>query len=469
MVTKERENFSSVLLALMVTLSSAVGLGNIWKVPYLTGTGGGGAFLVIYLFFVFIVALPVMVGEFTIGHRAKRNAVGAFGVLEKNPSTAWRGIGILGVLVTYIILFFYSSVAGWVFSYAFKALTGGLASVSSAADAEAIFAATTGAGTTGMPFFSQAVLTPVFWQIVALTFVGGAISLGVSKGIEKVIQFMMPGLFVLLLICAARALTLPNSVKGLHFLFHIDFSQVTPEVVLTALGLAFFKLSLGMGIMITYGSYFTDDSDLTTAPAKIAIVDIVVSMLAGLAIFPAVFSFGLEPQAGPGLLFMTIPLVFSQMPFGNILLFGFFLLTVFAASGALMSLLEVPTAWIIEEFGMERRKATIINIIIIALFGILASTSVDSTSYLGNVKICGKGFFDLFDSVTSNIMMPIGGILIALYVGYRMKSEDMYDELTNHGTLNNKLRVTLIRFLCRYVAPILIVLIMMNSLGFLTF
>ncbi|MCE5202290.1 MAG: sodium-dependent transporter [Synergistaceae bacterium] len=464
----KRDGFSSSLTALMVALGSAVGLGNIWKFPYMTGTGGGGAFLVLYLFFVFMVAVPIMISEFVIGRRSRLNAVGAFKKLDKNPNSPWSGIGFMGALSAYLIMFFYSCVAGWVYFYTFKAAIGAFSGVTTAT-AAAMFGSAIGAGTAGGSFFSWAVLSPIFWQVLVLCVIGTIISLGVSSGIEKAIKIMMPALFMLLIICAIRALTLPGAADGLRFLFHVDFSQITPAVVLGAMGLAFFKLSLGMGTMITYGSYFTEDSDLSTAPLKIAIADICVSMLAGLAIFPTVFSFGLEPGAGPGLLFITIPLVFSQMPFGQVLLFAFFLLTSFAANGAMLSLVEVPTVWMSEEFNMPRKKAALLNCVIMGIVGILAAGSADGTSFFGGIKVMGRGFFDIFDFLSSNVFMPLGGLFIALYAGYKMKEKDLRDELTNHGKLHNEGKVQFIRFLLRYVTPILVLLIFLNSVGIIKY
>ena len=467
-VEKKRDSFSCTLAALMVALGSAVGLGNIWKFPYMTGTGGGGAFLVIYLFFVFCVAVPVMISEFVIGRRSRSNAVNAFRELTGNKNTPWAGVGMLGALTAYLIMFFYSSVAGWVYAYTFKALTGSFANITKES-AASMFMSTIGAGGADASFFSWTVLQPVFWQWVVLAVIGAVISIGVSKGIERAIKIMMPALFVLLIICVIRALTLPGAGEGLRFLFHVDFKQVTPAIILAAMGLAFFKLSLGMSTMITYGSYFTGDADLSIAPLKIAIADICVSMLAGLAIFPTVFSFGVEPGAGPGLLFITIPLVFTQMPFGQLLLFAFFLLTAFAANGAMLSLVEVPTVWLAEEFNISRRKSAIINCIIIGAVGLLAAGSADGTGYFGGIKIFGKGFFDLFDYLSSNIAMPIGGILIAIFAGYIMKPADFKAELTNNGTLPNQNRVNFIRVLIRYITPVLIFIIFLNALGVIKF
>ena len=464
----KRDGFSTNLAALMVALGSAVGLGNIWKFPYMTGTGGGGAFLVIYLFFVFTVAVPIMISEFVIGRRSRLNAVGAFRKLDNNPSSPWSGIGFMGALSAYLIMFFYSCVAGWVYFYTFKAAIGAFSGITPDA-AGAMFSAAIGVGTAGGKFLSWAVLSPIFWQVLVLCVIGTIIALGVSTGIEKAIKVMMPALFLLLIICVIRALTLPGASAGLRFLFHVDFSQITPAVILSAMGLAFFKLSLGMGTMITSGSYFTDDSDLSPAPLKIAIADICVSMLAGLAIFPTVFSFGVEPGAGPGLLFITIPLVFSQMPFGQVLLFAFFLLTSFAANGAMLSLVEVPTVWMSEEFGMPRKKAALLNCVIIGVIGVLAAGSADSSSFFGGIKVMGRGFFDLFDFISSNMLLPLGGLFIALYTGYKMNEKDLTDELTNHGKLANEGKARFIRFLLRYVTPLLVLLIFLNSIGIIKY
>ncbi|MEG1602458.1 MAG: sodium-dependent transporter [Cloacibacillus sp.] len=464
----KRDGFSSTLAALMVALGSAVGLGNIWKFPYMTGTGGGGAFLVIYLFFVFCVAVPIMISEFVIGRRSRMNAVGAFKKLTGNARTPWAGIGFMGALSAYLIMFFYSCVAGWVYCYTFKAATGAFTNITKEG-AGALFAQTIGVGGASQSFFSWTVLAPIFWQVIVLVVVGTIISMGVSRGIERAIKVMMPALFLLLIICVIRALTLPGAGEGLRFLFHVDFAQVTPAVVLGAMGLAFFKLSLGMGTMITYGSYFTSDADLSISPLKIAIADICVSMLAGLAIFPTVFSFGVEPGAGPGLLFITIPLVFSQMPFGQVLLFAFFLLTAFAANGAMLSLVEVPTMWMAEEFNMPRKKAAIINCVLIGAVGVLAAGSADGSGYFGGLTFFGKGFFDLFDYISSNLTMPIGGILIAIFTGYILKPKDFFAELTNNGMLPNQNRVNFIRVLLRYVTPVLVLIIFLNALGIVKF
>ncbi|WP_352425501.1 sodium-dependent transporter [Aminomonas paucivorans] len=463
----KREGFSSGLAVFFATLGSAVGLGNIWKFPYLTGANGGGAFLLIYFICIVCVGVPVMVSEFYIGRRTRKNAVGSFKVLTGNPGTPWKGIGLMGVAAAYLIMFFYSDVAGWVYFYCFKAFTGQLAGITKDAVGP-MFGQVIGAGTAGQPL-SAATLSPLVWQVIVMTVVGTILSMGVRGGIERITKTLMPLLFLLIIICDIRALTLPGAGKGIDFLFHVDFSKITAPVILSALGLAFFKLSLGMGTMITYGSYFTDDNHMIQTAGKVAASDTLVSMLAGLAIFPTVFSFGMEPSAGPGLLFMTIPLVFNQMPFGGILLACFFLLTCFAATTAMLSLVEVPIAYFVEELKVSRVKATVFNCVLIALVGITATLSVDSSSYLGQYKFFGKGFFDLYDYLSSNIILPLGGLCIALFVGYCNKKEDIADELSNHGTLANAATVDAYRFIIRFVSPALLILVFLNSVGILKF
>ncbi|MDU2065062.1 MAG: sodium-dependent transporter [Sporomusaceae bacterium] len=451
--TGERETFSSGLAVFFATLGSAVGLGNIWKFPYLTGEYGGGAFLLVYFICILFIGLPIMVGEFYVGRKTRKNPVGAYKSLK--PGSGWYTSGLMGVAAAYLIMFFYSCVAGWVYLYLFKALKGDFAGITMAA-AKSEFGSTI-AGP----------LSPIIWQFIVLLVVCAILVMGVQKGIEKITKTLMPLLFILIIICDIRALTLPGASEGLNFLFQVDFSKLTSTAILTAMGLAFFKLSLGMGTMVTYGSYFTKDNHLFATAGKVALSDTAVSMLAGIAIFPTVFSFGMEPGAGPGLLFMTIPLVFSQMPFGSILLVAFFFLTSIAATTAMLSLVEVPTAYCVEERKMGRSTAVIMNGVIIALIGILASLSVDKDSLLGGVTIFGKGFFDLFDYISSNILLPVGGLLISIFIGYVLKKEDLKRELSNDGTLSIDGIFSAFYFVIRYVTPILLIVVFLNSIGIL--
>lgn len=452
----KRESFSGTIAVFFATLGSAVGLGNIWKFPYVVGQNGGGAFLLVYLICIVFIGIPVMVSEFYIGRKTHKNVIGAVKQLSPNPF--WKSIGVFSIIAAYFIMFFYSSVAGWVYSYVFKALRGDFSNVTSDS-ANALFNKTV-----------VGPLPPLVWQFIAMTVVSLILIKGVEKGIERVTKTLIPLLFILIIVCGVRSLTLPGAYEGLSFLFKVEFSKITPGVVLSAMGLAFFKLSLGMGAMTTYGSYFTEDTNLFTTSAKVAIADTIVSLLAGIAIFPAVFSFGMKPEAGPGLLFMTIPLVFSKLPFGNLLLVAFFFLTAIAATTAMISIVEVVIAYLTEEKGMKRSKAVIINAIIILSIGSLATLSADKTSLLGNVPVfLGKGFFDTFDFISSNILLPVGGFLIAILIGYFVKKQYLINELSNNGNLKNMFIIKLYRYILLGITPVLLIIVFLSSLNIIKF
>ncbi|MBM7867433.1 sodium-dependent transporter [Heliobacterium gestii] len=448
-----RETFSSGLAVFFATLGSAVGLGNIWKFPYLVGANGGGAFLLVYFLCILFVGLPVMASEFFIGRKTRKNAIGAFEQLK--PRSPWKHIGTMGVAASGLIMFFYSCVAGWVYYYLFKALRGDFAGVT-LDSAKAQF----GSVVTDP-------VSPILWQVIVMAVVSLILTMGVKKGIEKITKTLMPLLFLIIVIIDIRAITLPGASEGLKFLFHVDFNQLSGAVILTAMGLAFFKLSLGMGTMITYSSYFTEDNNLLGTAAKVAMADTLVSMLAGIAIFPTVFAFGMEPGAGPGLLFMTIPLVFSQLPFGNALLIAFFLLTSIAATTAMLSLVEVPVAYFSEERGLSRKTSVLLCAVVIVLLGIPASLSADSAGLLGGVTLFGKSFFDFYDFVSSNIMLPLGGLFIALFAGHVIDKAQWQQELTNQGRIGIAGVVAVVRFIARYVTPALLIIVFLHSIGVL--
>ncbi|MGE5380201.1 MAG: sodium-dependent transporter [Methylocystaceae bacterium] len=448
----KREGFTTTLGAIFATLGSAVGLGNIWKFPYLTGENGGAAFLITYIICVFFIGLPVMISEFIIGRKARSNAVGSYRKLA--PGQAWMVGGWMGIASAFLIMAFYTDVAGWVYSYVAKAAIGGLSGLN-AAGTEAAFGSLVGSP-----------VTPLIWQWIVLIIIAIIIMAGVQKGIERMTRTLLPILFVLLIICDIRALTLPGASEGLSFLFKPDFSKITGAVILSAMGLAFFKLSVGMGTMTTYGSYMTDDDNISSTAVKVALSDTLVSILAGIAIFPAVFAFGQQPGAGAGLLFNTIPLVFNSMPFGSVILFLFFLLAAIAATGAMISLLEVPVAYFIEEKKWARNKATIISILIMGGMGVLATLS---TSILSKSLVLGKTWFDLYDFTSSNILLPLGGLIICLFVGWKLGSLEIYKEASNNGTLGNTTFIKVFTFIVRYIAPLAIVVVFLNSLGILKF
>ncbi|MCX9156440.1 sodium-dependent transporter [Niveibacterium sp. 24ML] len=447
-MSSNRDGFSSTFGVLAATLGSAVGLGNIWKFPYLTGSNGGAGFLLVYLLATLLVGLPVMIAEIAIGRAARGDAVSAFERLR--PGRGWGMIGVMGLLAALLIMAFYSEVAGWVFAYVAKAAAGGLLS----SDPKLLSDA-----------FGALVADPVsalMWQWVVLALVGGILSFGVSRGIEAVTKRLMPILFLLLVLICVRGLTLPGASAGLAFLFSPDFSKITPAVVLVAVGLAFFKLSIGMGTMVTYGSYFRADQNIPMTATRVMLADLTVSMLAGIAIFPAVFAFGFKPEAGPSLVFITIPAVFAGMPGGAFFMVAFFVLTAFAALGAMLSIVEVPVAVIAERFGLKRWQAALISVGVIGAVGSLAALSGSLTA---DWKLFGLNPFDLFDFVSSNLLLPAGGILIALFVGHSWGRGAWLRELSNDGALANQALAGALFVLVRWVSPVLIALVMLKGLG----
>lgn len=443
-----RDSFTTGFGVMAATLGSAVGLGNIWKFPALTGLNGGAAFIIIYLLSTLMAGLPVMIAEIMLGRRSRSDALTTFRVLHPQRES-WGLIGAVGVLSAFLILAFYTEVAGWVFAYVFKSATGSILST----DPKITSAA-----------FEKLVTDPVqsiFWQCLVIIFVGCIIVLGVSKGIEKTTKRLMPVLFLILVMIGVRSLLLPGAAAGLSFLFHPDFSKVTGSVVLTAMGLAFFKLSVGMGTMITYGSYFRSDQDIPLTALRVMLADLTVSILAGIAIFPAVFTYGFKPEAGPALLFITIPAVFSQMPFGNIFVVLFFVLGAIASTGAMLSILEVPVAYLHHRFALSRLKATAITVVLLALVG---STAALSNSTLAGFKLFGMTMFDLYDFLTSNLMLPLGGFFLCLFAGWVWGEKKVRAELSNDGSLANRAIITVFLFLVKFVAPVIIVIILLHGL-----
>ena len=450
MARTSRDAFTSTFGVLAATLGSAVGLGNIWKFPSLTGANGGAGFLVVYLLATLLVGLPVMIAETMLGRAARANTITAFERLAPPRQGYWAIIGWMGCAAAVLILAFYSEVAGWVYAYVFKSMVGEIA--------------TTDPKVAGSAFGAliSNPLSSLLWQWVVLGVTGSIIMLGVSKGIEAVTRKLMPLLFILLLVLCVRSLTLPGGAgPGLTFLFSPDFSKITPAVILTALGLAFFKLSLGMGTMLTYGSYFREDQNIPATATRVMLADLSVSLLAGIAIFPAVFAFGFEPAAGPSLVFMTIPAVFTSMPGGIVFMTIFFILTAIASVGAILSLLEVPIAILSERFGMGRKQASAYTILAIALIGAPAALS---QGVLAETKIFGMNPFDLFDFLSSNVLLPLGGILICLFVGWVYGLPELEKRLSNEGTLNNRGLIRAVFFLVRYIAPLSIAIVLLHGL-----
>ena len=447
---KQREGFGSKLGILAAAVGSAVGLGNIWKFPYIVGQYGGAAFILVYLLCIAIIGVPIMLVEFSLGRRSGTNAAAVFSL--KKTKFPWEIGGYLAVATSFIILSFYAIIAGWLFSYIGRSITGHLFTVDQSAFG-AYFDA-----------ISSSTLEPLIGTALVLIITAAVCISGVKAGIEKYVKMLMPILFILLILLMIRSVTLEGSNAGLEFLFKPDFSKITSKAILEALGHAFYSLSLGMGIILTYGSYIDKTHNLGTLTVQVAIADTFIALMAGTVIFPAVFAFNMEPNAGPGLIFITLPAVFEQMPMGNIVSVLFFLLIAIAAITSTISLMEVSIAFVIETFKVERKRATIS--VALALFA-LAVPSVLSFGIWKDVLIGGRGFFDLFDFVASNIFLPVGGIMVCIYGGWVIGMRNIKDEVTNGGNVvfaGEKFYT----FIIKYVAPLAIFVILLFSTGLLT-
>ncbi len=445
------DGFSSGLAVFFATLGSAVGLGNIWRFPYLTGNNGGGTFILTYLIFVILIGIPALVCECFLGRKTRKNAFGTIRELS-SPKSSWKYLGITSVLAAFCLETFYTCVAGWAYCYTFKALKGDF------------IGATQGSLVTIFENTVNNPIQPLLWQAIVLCIVATVIMFGVRNGIEKITKTLMPVLFVLIIICDIRSLLLPGAFQGLSFLFSIDISKITAAMLLAALGLATFKLSIGMGAMITYGSYFTSDNNIIKNSVKVALSDMLVSILACIAIFPAVFTFGMQPSMGTGLLFQTIPLVFSQIPFGSLLIAAFFLLGSIAATTAAISAVEVPVSYLIQEKGLSRKKAVWLCAMTIFVLGSLATLSFGDKSILHGLTIFGHTFYYLYDDLFSIILTPINSLFIAIFVGYFIKKEVIEKELSNNYSIKVGAMIKGFYFLVKYVVPILLVVVFVNSI-----
>ncbi|PKR59955.1 sodium-dependent transporter [Thalassospira lohafexi] len=442
----KREHWGSRLGFILAAAGSAVGLGNIWKFPYMAGANGGGAFLVIYLGLVFTIGLSVMLAEFVIGRMSEKNAIGAFAKLKGG---LWPIIGVFGVAAAFIILSFYSVVAGWTISYIIKSVTGALAVEDPAALGD-IFGS-----------FIADTTSPLIFHAVFMALTVFVVLAGVGSGIERASKILMPALFALLIVLIVRSVTLPGGMEGVAFLLSPDFSKVTWSTVSDALSQAFFSLSLGMGAMITYGSYLSKKENLPGSAGWVTLLDSAVAVMAGLLILPAVFAFGFDPSAGPGLTFITLPAVFAQMPFGAFFAFLFFLLLAIAALTSAVSILEVVVAYFVDDRGVSRKSAAVIIGFMIFLLGIPSSLSM---GVMGDVKIiAGKNFFDLMDFISSSLLLPIGGLFISLFVGWVVWGKAQEEIAAHNGVI--PIWVGAWGVIVKFIAPIAIAFILLKGLG----
>ena len=447
-----RVGFGSKIGGILAAAGSAVGLGNIWRFPYETGNHGGAAFILVYLGCVLFLGLPIMVAEFSIGRSSKASTGKSFSVLA--PGTQWKWVGYLGVLTGFLILGYYSVVAGWTLEYILEAGINGFAN-NRPEDFVVSFQS-----------FSQNPWKPLFWLIVFLLMTHYIIVKGVKNGIEKSSKIMMPLLFIIVIVLAICSITLPNSQKGLEFLFNPDFSKLNSSVFLSALGQAFFSLSLGMGCLSTYASYFGKDAKLGNTAVSVATIDTLVAILGGVIIFPAAFSVGIQPDAGPSLIFITLPNVFQQAFSGIPILayifsVSFYVLLALAALTSTISMHEVSTAFLNEKYGMSRGRAAKIVTAGCIVIGVISSLSL---GVMQDYTLFGKGIFDALDFVTAKIMLPLGGMLISIFVGWYLDKYKVKNEFTNYGKMKLGLFNVYI-FILKYVAPLAISAIFIKELN----
>jgi len=425
----------------LAAAGSAVGLGNIWKFPYLAGQNGGAAFIIVYLAIVFTIGVSVMLAEIVIGRAARRNPVGAFRRLKGG---AWPALGYLGVIAATVILGFYSVVGGWTLAYVWMMATGGV----EAASAGRVFDG-----------FVTDVGRPILFHALFIAATVAVVTGGVRGGIERSCRIMFPVLLLILVLLIARSLSLPGASRGLVFFLAPDFSKITPAVLNAALSQAFFTLALGAGAMLTYGSYLSRQASVTRAVLWVTALDTAVALMAGLAILPAVFAFGFDPAEGPGLSFVTLPAVFASMPGGAVFGVLFFVMLALAALTSALSLLEVPVAYVVDEFGLSRRTATIGGGLLAFALGVPASLSFGAWR---GVEIFGVGIFDAMNLATVNFLLPIGGIGMALFVGWAIWPSAAA-ELPHQGGGMPRW-APLWRLVCAVVAPTLIGWILISGL-----
>ncbi|WP_067728673.1 sodium-dependent transporter [Oceanobacillus damuensis] len=445
---KKKDQWSTKLGFILSSAGAAIGLGAIWKFPYMTGMNGGGAFFLVFIAFTIIIGLPLLIAEFIIGRGAQKEAVSAYKTLA--PKSPWSFIGIWGVVGAFILMSFYSVVGGWVLIYSALSVPGMV--IQDNVNYPELFAAVT-----GNPFIT--VMGLALFVLINII----VISYGIKDGIEKSSKLLMPLLFVFFIVIVIRSVTFEGAMEGIRFFLQPDFSKLTGENVLYALGQAFFSLAVGISVMVTYSSYLKKDVSLPAAAGSVGLMNIFVSLLAGLAIFPVVFAFGLEPAEGPGLLFIVLPEAFAQMPFGEIFLSLFLLLFLFAVLTSSFSMLEIITSAFTENTERSRKKVSIIAGLIVFIAGIPAALS---SNLLSDFKLFGLTVFDASDFLVSNIMLPAGCLFIALFIGFRMdktliKQEFSYGHNLPYSTYQIWFQ------LMRWVVPVTIIIVFLSSLGVL--
>jgi neurotransmitter:Na+ symporter, NSS family len=446
---KQTEQWTSKLGFILAAAGSAIGLGAIWKFPYMTGTSGGGLFLLLFLILTLFVGTPILLAEFIIGRSAKRDAIRAYRHLA--PKTSWVLLGYTGVIASFILLSFYSVVGGWILSYILRSFTGSLSGLSQQEY--------------GMLFEkiisnpTEVILAQLAFMVLTIVVVQG----GVQQGIERASKYMMPALFILFIVLMIRSLTLDGAWKGVEFFLKPDFSKMTGETILLALGQAFFALSVGISVMVTYASYLSKNENMIKSALSVSGLNIFISILAGLVIFPAVFALGFEPGAGPGLVFVVLPAVFNEITFGGFFLTIFLILLLFATLTSAFSILEIVVASLAKDNAKKRRMISWNAGLLIFIVGVPSALSF---GILSDFKILGKSIFDFADYIVSNLALPLGALFISLFVGYQLPRKLVKQELEN-GAKGLSLIFDIWYFLIRYLVPIAIVAVFLNTIGFL--
>ena len=434
MSEQKRASFGGKLSVILVAAGSAIGLGALWRFPYIAGKHGGAAFLLVFLLSIFVVGIPAMLAEFAVGRRTKKNAVGAFRTLSKR----WSWLGYSGVLGALLISGYYYLIAGWSLQYFADSVTGGMFN-------------------SPLPFkeqfdLFQASWKPLIWGVVFILMTHFIVARGVEKGIEKASKVMMPLLFVILIIMAVRVAFMPGAAEGYKFFLSCDFAEAfKAETIMMAIGQAFFSLSVGMGCMVTYASYFKQDNNMVSTSFNVSILTLLVSVLAGLVIFPAVFSAGLQPTEGPALVFVTLPEIFKGMPLASVWAAIFFLLVILASLTSTISFHEVLTAYFAEEFSLTRKRAAMVTTVV--------SIVLSTVTFF---SLFGIDFFNIFDYVTANVLMPLGAMFTCIMAVWFMMKDFMKNELTNNGVCNRRL-TPVILFMLRFITPVLILYIFIKN------
>ena len=445
----QRENFSGRFGVLVAMAGSAIGLGNLWRFPYMVGTNGGAAFIFVYILFVFLLSLPILFSEFIVGRRSQTNAFGAIRILA--PGSHWKWVGVLSIVTPMIIVSYYSVIGGWSIEYFFKSCTFGFTEYVTNEELDNMFNA-----------FISSRWAPLFGHTAFLALTAFVVMGGVKSGIERFGKVMMPILFVVVVLIAIRAMTLPGAVDGIRYLLKPDFSKIDAGVCAAALGQSFYSLSLGCGTMITYASYVKKTENIVSSGVSIAVFDLLFALIACCAIMPAVFAFGLSPQEGPSLVFKTLPFIFSKMPLGGIVAILFFFSLLVAALTSSISMFEVGVAYFVEEKKLSRLLSCVVVFLITWIIGVFCSLSFGP---LSSLKILGNTIFDFFEKLSANWLMTLGSLFIVLFVGWKLSPSDIRDELTNGGQIatNNRL-FPVILFFIRFIAPAAIAIIFLSNI-----